>query len=48
MSDDDVGGGGGDARRRVVAAWEMLAYLNIFRNSIQNKVAGERVHFSNF
>ena len=25
-----------------------LAYLNIFRNSIQNKVAGERVHFSKF
>jgi len=25
-----------------------LAYTNIFRNSIQNKVAGERVHFSKF
>ena len=32
-------------------AWgwlSQLAYLNIFRNSIQNKVAGERVHFSKF
>ena len=44
-----LGTGGPAAESNFEKYRPVLAYLNIvFRNSIQNKVAGERVHFSKF